>query len=123
MIVWKKVRILKDGNAYPLFIDKKKPFLIGEWMHAEYHPTKGFAPRSLGKDAEGNEIGGWHCCYQPVAPHISDKLASGEVRVWMKCEAKGKMQKYDRPESQGGAWLLVEWLKPLEIIKEMEEVA
>lgn len=123
MIVWKKVRILKDGNAYPLFIDKKKPFLIGEWMHAEYHPTKGFAPRSLGKDADGNEIGGWHCCYKPEAPHIADKLASGEVRVWMKCEAKGKMQKYDRPESQGGAWLLVEWLKPLEIVREMEEVA
>lgn len=123
MIVWKKVRILKDGNAYPLFIDKKKPFILGEWMHAEYHPTKGFAPRSLGKDENGNEIGGWHCCCQPVAPHIADRLASGEIRVWMKCEAKGKMQKYDRPESQGGAWLLVEWLKPIEIMKEMEEVA
>ena len=123
MIVYKKVRILKDGNAYPLFIDKRKPFVFGEWMKAEFHPTKGFAPRSLGKDENGNEIGGWHCCYKPEAPHIADKLASGEVRVWMKCEAKGKMQKYDRPESQGGAWLLVEWLKPLEIIKEMEEVA
>lgn len=123
MVVYKKVRILKDGNAYPLFIDKRKPFVFGEWMHAEYHPTKGFAPRSLGKDADGNEIGGWHCCYKPEAPHIADKLASGEVRVWMKCEAKGKMQKYDRPESQGGAWLLVEWLKPLEIVREMEEVA
>ena len=123
MIVYKKVRILKDGNAYPLFIDKKKPFVFGEWMHAEYCPTKGFAPRSLGKDENGNEIGGWHCCYQPVAPHIADKLASGEVRVWMKCEAKGAMKKYDRPESQGGAWLLVEWLKPLEIVREMEGVA
>lgn len=123
MVVWKKVRILKDGNAYPLFIDKKKPFILGEWMHAEYHPTKGFAPRSLGKDTDGNEIGGWHCCFEPEAPHIADKLASGEIRVWMKCEAKGKMQKYDRPESQGGAWLLVEWLKPLEIITEKEVAA
>lgn len=123
MIVWKKVRILKDGNAYPLFIDKKKPFVFGEWMKAEFHPTKGFAPRSLGKDENGNEIGGWHCCYKPVAPHIADKLASGEVRVWMKCEAKGITQKYDRPESQGGAWLLVEWLKPLEIITEKEVAA
>lgn len=123
MIVWKKVRILKDGNAYPLFIDKRKPFILGKWMKAEFHPTKGFAPRSLGKDADGNEIGGWHCCYQPIAPHIADKLKSGEVRVWMKCEAKGIMQKYDRPESQGGAWLLVEWLKPIEIITEKEVAA
>ena len=116
MIVYKKVRILKDGKVYPLFIDKTKPFEFGEWMKAGFHPTKGFAPRSLGKDADGNEIGGWHCCYQPVAPHIADELKSGEKRIWMKCEAKGEMKKYDRPESQGGAWLLVEWLKPLEII-------
>ena len=103
MIVYKKVRILKDGNAYPLFIDKKKPFEFGSWMKAEFHPTKGFAPRSLGKDDDGNEIGGWHCCFKPEAPHIADQLKSGEIRVWMVCEAEGRSQKYDRPESQGGA--------------------
>ena len=120
MIVYKKVRILKDGKAYPLFIDKKKPFEFGSWMRAEYHPTKGFAPRSLGKDEDGNEIGGWHCCFRPDAPHIADQLKSGEIRVWMVCEAKGKSQKYDRPESQGGAWLLVEYLKPLRILSDSE---
>lgn len=88
MIVYKKVRVLKDGNYYPLFIDKKKPFEFDTWMKAEFHPTKGFAPRSLGKDNDGNEIGGWHCCYKPVATHLSDELKSGEKRVWMKCEAK-----------------------------------
>ena len=31
----------------------------------------------------------------------------------MECEARGRSQKYDRPESQGGAWLLVEEIKPL----------
>lgn len=118
MKVYKKVRVLKDGNVYPLFIDKKKPFVFGEWMKAEFHPTKGFAPRSLGKDADGNEIGGWHCCYQPVAPHIADELKSGEKRVWMVCEAKGIMQKYDRPESQGGAWLLAEYIMPLGLLEE-----
>lgn len=118
MEVFKKVRILKDGNAYPLFIDKRKPFEFGEWMRAEYHPTKGFAPRSLGKDDDGNEIGGWHCCYKPVAPHIADELKSGEKRIWMRCEAKGIIKKYDRPESQGGAWLLAEWLRPVELIVE-----
>jgi hypothetical protein len=123
MIVYKKVRVLKDGNYYPLFIDKTKPFEFGEWMKAGFHPTKGFAPRSLGNDADGNEIGGWHCCYKPIAPPIADELKSGEKRIWMKCEAKGEMKKYDRPESQGGAWLLVEWLKPLEIMRESEVVA
>lgn len=63
MIVYKKVRLLKNGNVYPLFIDKKKPFEFGKWMRAEFHPTNGFAPRSLGKDDNENEIGGWHCCY------------------------------------------------------------
>jgi len=118
MIVYKKVRVLKDENYYPLFIDKKKPFKFGEWMKAGYHPTPGFAPRSLGVDENGEEIGGWHCCFKMEAPHIADELKSGEKRVWMECEAKGKMEKYDRPESQGGAWLLVQYLKPLRIIKD-----
>lgn len=38
-----------DGNLFPLFIDKKAVLPMDEWLHAEYHPTKGFAPR-----------GGWH---------------------------------------------------------------
>ena len=122
MIVYKKVRVLKDGNYYPLFIDKKKPFRFNEWMRAEFHPTKGFAPRSLGKDEDGNEIGGWHCCFKPEAPHIADQLKSGEKRVWMKCEVKGRTATYDRPESQGGAWILVEYIMPLEIV-DNEQVA
>lgn len=38
-----------NGDLFPLFIDKNTPVPIGEWIPAEYHPTKGFAPR-----------GGWH---------------------------------------------------------------
>lgn len=117
MKVFKKVRIGKDGLLYPLFIDRNKPFVFGEWMHSEFHPTKGFAERSLGQDENGNELGGWHCCYQPIAPHIADELKTGEKRVWIECEAKGTIKKYDRPESQGGAWLLAEYLKPLKILK------
>lgn len=37
------------GELFPLFIDKNTPVPIGEWMKAEFHPTKGFAAR-----------GGWH---------------------------------------------------------------
>ena len=116
MVVYKKVRVLKNGKYYPLFIDKTKPFEFGEWMKAGFHPTNGFAPRSLGQDENGEEIGGWHCCYKMEAPHIADELKSGEKRVWMACEVKGKMERYDRPESQGDAWLLAEWIKPLEIV-------
>lgn len=120
MIVYKKVRILKDGNCYPLFIDNKKPFTFGEWMHSEFHPTKGFAPRSINGVDSDDPIGGWHACFKPLAPHISDELKSGEERVWIECEAKGENTTYDRPESQGGMWCLFEWIKPLRILTRME---
>ena len=113
MTVYKLVRI-KEGTCYPLFIDKRKPFKFGTWMKSEFHQTKGFSPRSL--NGFENPIGGWHCCYQPIAPHLSETLANGEQRVWIECEAKGMMTRYERPESQGGAWLLVEYLRPLRIL-------
>lgn len=113
MKVYKLVRKLKNGLLYPLFIDKRNPFTFGEWMKAGFFPTKGFAERSLGFDENGEKLGGWHCCFTPYAPHLSEQLATGEQRVWIECESKGISQKYNRPESQGGAWLLVEWLKPL----------
>lgn len=53
--------------------------------------TKGFAVRC-----------GWHCCFQPLAPHLSMVLANGERRVWVECEVED-WTSYDRPESQGGS--------------------
>lgn len=38
-----------NGELFPLFIDKNTPIPMGEWIKAEFHPTKGFAAR-----------GGWH---------------------------------------------------------------
>lgn len=114
MIVYKKVRLKADGNCYPLFIAKNKPFVFGSWMKCEFHPTKGFAERNID---DNEKTGGWHCCYQPIAPHLADKLASGEKRVWIECEAKGRTRKYNRPESQGGAWLLAEYIKPLRMLE------
>ena len=38
-----------EGNLFPLFIDKNNKLPMNKWLPAEYHPTKGFAPR-----------GGWH---------------------------------------------------------------
>lgn len=126
MVVYKKVRILKDGNCYPLFIDNKKPFVFGTWMQSEYHPTKGFAPRSINGIDTDNPIGGWHSCPNPEASWIADELKSGEKRVWMECEAKNVME-YHRPQ---GIWYLSEWIKPIKILtteeirclKEMREL-
>ena len=34
-----------ENNLYPLFIDKKTVYPIGEWIYAENHPTNGYAKR------------------------------------------------------------------------------
>ena len=34
-----------NNNLYPLFIDKRTAYPIGEWIQAENHPTKGYAKR------------------------------------------------------------------------------
>lgn len=112
MKVYKLVRMHKDGNCYPLFIDAKQPFTFNQKMHCKYVPTKGFAPRSV----DDNQTGGWHCCFQPVAPHLSETLKTGEERVWIECEAEGKTKTYKRPFKQGGEWILVETITPLRIV-------
>lgn len=118
-IIYKKVRMLKDGTVHPLFIDKKKPFEFGKWLHCEFHPTNGFAERTF-IDEDGNKIGCWHGTYKPVAPHIADELKSGEKRVWMECLAKGQTKTYERPLLQGGTWCLFEWIKPIRVLTDEE---
>ena len=104
MKAYKMVRKLKDGKLYPLFINKSVPTPIGEWLEAKCYPTKGFAVRK-----------GWHCCFRPIAPHLKEVLSSGEQRVWIECEVEDYTT-YDRPESQGGTWLLAQRMK---IIREV----
>ncbi len=96
MTAYKLVRKLKDGTLAPLFINKKHRFVIGKRYNAEAHRTKGFAYRP-----------GWHCCLRPEAPHLSEK-----DRVWVKVSVTG-LKYYDRPESQGGVWVLADTLKVL----------
>lgn len=99
MKAYKLLRLKKDNNLYPLFINKTEATPIGEWMEAECYPTKGFAVRK-----------GWHCCFKPIAPHLKLKLSSGEQRVWVECEVED-WNSYDRPESQGGSWILAQRMK------------
>jgi len=107
---YKLMRLGKDGNVYPLFIDKKTPTRFGEWLDAECHPTKGFAVRQ-----------GWHCCFTPYAPHLKEKLASGEQRVWVEVLVSDYTT-YNRPESQGGSWILANKMYPIRVIS-MKEAA
>ena len=90
---------MKDGSLAPLFINKKSRIPIGEWLEAENHPTKGFSVRK-----------GWHCTLTPVAPHLSEK-----GRVWVQVEVEDT-ELYNRPESQGGMWVLAQRMK---VIKEV----
>ena len=110
MKAYKLMRMKKDGKVYPLFIDKTTPTKFGEWLPAECHPTKGFAVRQ-----------GWHCCFTPYAPHLKETLSNGEQRVWVEVEVED-YHTYDRPESQGGAWILANRMKAIRIIT-MEEAA
>lgn len=48
-----------SGRLFPLFIDKTNEVPYGEWCHAKYKPTKGFAKR-----------GGWHIGDIPDAPWL-----------------------------------------------------
>lgn len=109
MKAYKLLRTKRDGKLYPLFINKTVETPIGEWMKAECFPTKGFAIRQ-----------GWHCCFKPIAPHLKTELKTGEKRVWVECEVED-FESYNRPESQGGAWILAQRMKINRVLT-MEEV-
>ena len=66
----------RQGEIFPLFINKSWSIPIGEWVTATNSPTKGFAERP-----------GWHAGVLPMAPHLrtkENKIASD--RVWAKVE-------------------------------------
>ena len=97
MIAYKLFKVRKNGTIGPLFINARQVIPVGEWLNAEAHPTKGFAFRP-----------GWHCTLTPNAPHLSEK-----GRAWFRVEVEDAKQ-YDRPESQGGTWVLANRLRVLE---------
>ena len=111
MKAYKLMSCSKDGKLFPLFINKNTPTPIGEWLQSECYPTKGFAVRR-----------GWHCCFTPLAPHLKLRLKSGRPRVWVECEVED-FTTYDRPESQGGAWILADRMKVLRILETAEVAA
>lgn len=106
MKAYKLFRLRKDGSLGPLFINAKLRIQLNTWMAAEAHPTKGFAYRP-----------GWHCCFTPEAPHLSEK-----GRVWAECEVANTIT-YKRPESQGGAWVLASSLQVLRTLTTDEVIS
>lgn len=108
MKAYKLFKLRADGTLGPLFINASQRVPVGVWLKAGDHPTKGFAHRP-----------GWHCTLKPEAPHLTLKPKKGPKRVWCEvevCETK----LYARPESQGGTWVLAEWLKVNRVLEEGE---
>lgn len=106
MIAYKLLRKRRrDGTLGSLFINRGEVLPVGEWLAAQPYRTAGFAYRP-----------GWHAVTRPVAPHLKERLASGEQRAWFKVELDG-VQPDRRPESQGGEWLIAERMKILEEVR------
>lgn len=99
MIAYKLLRVRKDGTLGPLFIERKRRIPIGEVLQYNDVPTKGYAHRP-----------GWHCCQEPVAPHL--KLT--DDRRWYKVDISGWIDHHVRPESQGGLWFTAERMEVIE---------
>jgi hypothetical protein len=97
MIAYKLIRLRKNGQLSPLFINKKFIYPIGEWLVAEAHFTKGFKFRK-----------GFHVTHSPRAPHLTNK-----GRVWYKVEIED-YEEVHRPENQGGLWYLAQRMRILE---------
>lgn len=96
MKAWKLFSQKKNGEIGPLFINRKQRIPENVWLPAEAHLTKGFAFRP-----------GWHVTLEPIAPHLSEK-----GRVWRQVEVED-FETYQRPESQGGTWVLAKRMKLL----------
>jgi hypothetical protein len=91
---YKLLRVRADGTIGPLFINARMRVPVGVWLPAEDHPTPGYAHRP-----------GWHCTLAPFAPHLSER-----GRVWFEVQVR-HYRKFNRPQSQGGTWVLAEEIR------------
>ena len=128
---------MRNGKLYPLFIGKTEETKIGEWVHAEFIPTKGFAVRS-----------GWHLGLIPSAPHLigadgtyKSKRGKNFERIWCvveynanhnyndyvqtlpkKCITDGIPEDgyYNFKEANGALWIISSDIKIIRILTEEE---
>lgn len=108
-IGWKIFRQRKDGTLGPLFIDATQRVPMGVPVAARDDVSrKGFAKRI-----------GWHAAFTPEAPHLMTKAGTlATDRVWCRV-ALQNCRKYDRPESQGGSWVLAQTMTVLSVHPEI----
>lgn len=125
---YKKVVVKLDANGnehyHPLFVEKEREFEINKRFQAntvDVEKLHGLHFRQIValKDNEYYPMGALHCCLRKHAPHIKDKTASGEKRVWLKGftiidEYECDHEVLNRPKSQGGKWLLCTNFTPTE---------
>ena len=104
MIAYKLIKVRKDGTLGPLFIDASRRLPVGEWLEAEAVKRKGFAFRP-----------GFHCCEKPIAPHLKERLSSGEVRKWFVVEIEDYRAE-TRPANQGN-WYVANRMKIIKPLK------
>lgn len=104
MIAYKLFKSRKDGSIGSLFINSSEKYQIKKWMDAKPIKKNGFAFRQ-----------GWHCLIEPSAPHLKLNLSSGEIRQFWKVEIEN-YKFFERPESQGGKWVLAQRMKILESV-------
>ena len=105
ILAYKLFESRRDGTLGPLFINRSLVIPEdGTWLPAECHPTKGFAVRE-----------GWHAALKPHAPHLKLNPKGKRPRVWAQVALENPVC-YDRPESQGGTWVLGTRLKVIKRI-------
>ena len=102
---WKLFRKMKSGSIRSLFIHNTVDLPSGVWLEAESWPTKGFAIRP-----------GWHCCLKAEAPHLKIK-----GRIWREVEIE-QIKEFERPECQGGTWLLAGRMKIVPVSGDQREL-
>ena len=97
---YKLFEMNSDGEIFPLFIDKNTPVPFGEWVPAEFHPTKGFATR-----------GGWH-----IGADVPDA-------PWLK-SYDGTDTGYYKPRWKSGkrVWCVVEYNNHHDYTEEVEKL-
>ena len=127
----------RTGKLYPLFIGKTEETKVGEWIHAEFIPTKGYAQR-----------GGWHIGTIPSAPHLigasgtyTSKRGKNFERIWCKvlynarhnyndyvqtlpkkCITDGIPEDgfYNFKEANGALWIITSDIKVIKVLAEEE---
>ena len=103
----------KDGNLYPLYVNKTTPVKIGVWMPAEE-----------GERAKDNKSGGrmvksslgdlayrpgWHAGDYPIATHIGKKIEPWQTKpdyrpdnqVWAECLISADVDWQERADANG----------------------